>query len=123
VAFKPAKRLPKTCELPNTFLLERSRRGAAPCCASAIGVCAGGAACPAGGVCPDGRACVPGSPPPLADVVVMIADDLGECHHGQMSNLSGPYGPTMRRANCCVDDWWPEPASIGTICSGAARPI
>src|SRR5262249_44592348 len=36
----------------------------------------------------------------------------------QMSDLSGPYGPTMRRANCCVDDWWPDPASIGTICSG-----
>ena len=36
----------------------------------------------------------------------------------QISKLSGPYGPTMRRANCCVDDWWPEAASSGTICAG-----
>jgi hypothetical protein len=36
----------------------------------------------------------------------------------EMSNLSGPYGPKMQRVNCCVDDWWPDPASIGTICSG-----
>ena len=32
--------------------------------------------------------------------------------------LNGPYGVTMRRANCCVDDWWPDPASISTLCSG-----
>ena len=36
----------------------------------------------------------------------------------EMSNLSGPYGAKMRRVNCCVDDWWSEPASIGTICTG-----
>ena len=41
----------------------------------------------------------------------------------EMSNLSGPYGAKMRRVNCCVDDWWSEPASIGTICSGGCRPI
>ena len=36
----------------------------------------------------------------------------------ELSNLSGPYGAKMRRVNCCVDDWWSEPASIGTICTG-----
>jgi len=29
-----------------------------------------------------------------------------------------PYGAKMRRVNCCVDDWWSEPASIGTIFAG-----
>ena len=35
-----------------------------------------------------------------------------------MSNLLGPYGDAMRRANCCVDDWWPEVAALGTLCDG-----
>jgi hypothetical protein len=37
----------------------------------------------------------------------------------QMSDLNGAYGDTIRRANCCVDQWWPDPASISTLCSGA----
>jgi len=36
----------------------------------------------------------------------------------QLSQLGGPYGPTMRGANCCVDAWWPGGASGGTTCSG-----
>jgi hypothetical protein len=36
----------------------------------------------------------------------------------QLSDIAGPYGPTMRRASCCLDDWWPEAASLGTACAG-----
>ena len=36
----------------------------------------------------------------------------------QMSDLNGAYGDAIRRANCCVDQWWPDPASISTLCSG-----
>jgi hypothetical protein len=35
-----------------------------------------------------------------------------------MSNLAGPYAGTLRRLNCCVDDWWPEiVAESGTQCT------
>jgi hypothetical protein len=34
-----------------------------------------------------------------------------------LSDLSGPYGLTIRRANCCMDDWWPEIGALGTNCS------
>ena len=29
----------------------------------------------------------------------------------------GPYGNAIRRANCCLDAWWPEPAQDGTACT------
>lgn len=34
-----------------------------------------------------------------------------------MSSMLGPYGDMMRRANCCLDDWWPAVAELGTQCS------
>jgi len=34
-----------------------------------------------------------------------------------MSSMLGPYGDMMRRANCCLDDWWPEVSELGTQCS------
>ncbi len=80
--FKPGKHVPKGCEVPSVFYSSRHRAGAPPCCATAVGVCAGGVACPPSGVCADGRACVAAAPPPLPNVVVMIPDDLGECHYG-----------------------------------------
>jgi len=37
---------------------------------------------------------------------------------GQLSKLDGPYGPAMRRLNCCLDDWWPAIVpDAGTLCS------
>ncbi len=38
----------------------------------------------------------------------------------QMSSMTGPYGKTVRNMNCCIDDWWPEGARGGTLCTGAA---
>ncbi len=35
----------------------------------------------------------------------------------QMSQLGGAYGDAIRRANCCIDEWWPDQASLGTKCS------
>jgi hypothetical protein len=35
-----------------------------------------------------------------------------------MSSLTGPYAHSIRRMNCCIDDWWPEQAEeSGTLCS------
>jgi hypothetical protein len=34
----------------------------------------------------------------------------------QMSQLGGAYGPTIRRANCCIDEWWPEASNLGSAC-------
>jgi hypothetical protein len=37
---------------------------------------------------------------------------------GALSNLGGPYGGTIRRMNCCIDDWWPEiVGESGTQCT------
>ncbi len=35
----------------------------------------------------------------------------------ELSRLTGPYGSAMRRANCCMDDWWPEAGNLGTACT------
>ena len=36
----------------------------------------------------------------------------------QMSKLPGPYADSIRRMNCCIDDWWPEVvAETGTQCT------
>jgi len=34
----------------------------------------------------------------------------------QMSSRNGPYGFDLRRLSCCIDAWWPEGASGGTLC-------
>jgi arylsulfatase A-like enzyme len=31
------------------------------------------------------------------------------------SNLSGPYGPTIRRMSCCLDDWYNP--GVGSVCA------
>jgi hypothetical protein len=36
----------------------------------------------------------------------------------EISKLEGPYGSIIRKANCCVDAWWPDPSFLGTDCSG-----
>ncbi len=37
---------------------------------------------------------------------------------GNMSKLDGPYANTIRRMNCCIDDWWPDVvAQSGTQCT------
>ncbi len=103
VQFKPAKHLSKLCELPGTFYSSRHQPGRPPCCATVVGLCAGGAACPGSGVCPDGAACVPGPPPALPNVVLMIPDDLGSCHYGHAgecrSAQSGTPVPAPKTPN------------------------
>ena len=83
VPFKPGKHVPKVCEMPNVYYSSRHRAGKAPCCASVVGLCAEGAVCPISGFCADGRKCAPGTPPAFPNVVLMIPDDLGDCHYGQ----------------------------------------
>jgi arylsulfatase A-like enzyme len=34
---------------------------------------------------------------------------------GAFSSLSGPYGPTIRRMSCCLDDWYNP--GVGSVCS------
>ena len=59
----------------------------------------------------------------LADLF-LDPDELG-LHSGdptklvtQISDLAGPYGGTIRRMNCCLDDWWPDiVAESGTQCT------
>jgi len=75
--FKWARRLPKSCEATNVFYSSSHRAGARPCCASAIGMCPGGSACPPSGKCADGASCVAVPPLTLTNVVLMISDDQG----------------------------------------------
>jgi hypothetical protein len=35
-----------------------------------------------------------------------------------LSKTSGRYGDTIKRLNCCIDQWWPEGAIDGTLCTG-----
>jgi hypothetical protein len=59
--------------------------------------------------------------PELADLFV-DPDETG-LHSGgalikSMSSTSGPYAESIRRLNCCIDEWWPEAAAAaGTLCS------
>jgi hypothetical protein len=39
-----------------------------------------------------------------------------------LSQLDGPYGYAIRRANCCMDDWWPEVGALGSNCDGMTCP-
>jgi hypothetical protein len=92
-------------------------------------------ACPQGGAC--GRVCEPRRlkfyfTPGVGNQAAQLADlfldpDEDGLHQGkqgstkllhQISGLDSPYGTTMRRVNCCVDAWWPDPSFIGTNCSG-----
>ena len=82
IAFKWARRLPKSCETTGTFYSNHHQPGTKPCCPTVIGLCGGGTACPASGTCGDGTTCLPATPPTLPNVVLMIADDQGECHYG-----------------------------------------
>ena len=79
--FLISKRL-KSCEMPNVFYSAAHVAGQTPCCPTAVGVCAGGIVCPGSGVCPDGKPCVVGPPPNRPNFVLMIPDDLGDCHYG-----------------------------------------
>jgi Sulfatase len=77
-----SKRL-RGCEPPAVFYSSNHRPGRTPCCPVVEGVCAGGGACPASGMCtPGGPACLPGPVVSRPNVVLLIADDQGECHWG-----------------------------------------
>jgi hypothetical protein len=70
------------CEPPSVFYSAAHIPGLRPCCATEVGLCAGGAACPPSGACPDGVACVPGTQPTRPNIVLFISDDQGECAWG-----------------------------------------
>lgn len=92
------KRLPRDCEPPAVFYSSQHKPGAKPCCATAVGMCAGGVACPVTGVCPGtGVACAPGEPAPRPNFVVGIADDLGACHFGTSPECRSPQTGTPTR--------------------------
>ena len=70
------------CEPPSVFYSASHRPGSQPCCATEVGLCAGGTACPAGGTCADGMACQPGTQPARPNLVLFISDDQAECAWG-----------------------------------------
>ncbi len=96
--FKWARRVPKSCEATGVFYSAQHRSGARPCCASAVGMCPGGAACPPSGTCADGASCFPIPPLTLTNVVLMISDDQGECHYGSAGECRSVQTGTPVRA-------------------------
>ncbi len=77
-----SKRL-RGCEPPSVFYSSNHQPGRTPCCPSIEGICPGGLACPASGVCTaDASACVSEPITPRPNVVLLIADDQGDCHYG-----------------------------------------
>lgn len=70
------------CEPPNVFYSGKHQPGAKPCCATQVGVCPGGSACPANGLCAGGVRCVPGPNPVRPNVLLFITDDQSACHYG-----------------------------------------
>lgn len=79
---KWSKRL-KACEPPAVFYSPNHQPGRLPCCPAVEGICPGGGACPATGLCaPGGPACTPAPITPRPNVVMLLADDQGACHHG-----------------------------------------
>jgi hypothetical protein len=70
------------CEPPSVFYSSRHQSGARPCCATQVGVCPGGSACPASGVCAGGVRCTPGPRPSRPNVMLFITDDQSACHYG-----------------------------------------
>jgi hypothetical protein len=73
------------CEPPSVFYSPAHVPGARPCCATVHGLCPGGTVCPATGVCPAPEAitCDPRVAPARRNVILMIADDVADCHYGQ----------------------------------------
>ncbi|HEV7732790.1 MAG TPA: sulfatase-like hydrolase/transferase [Candidatus Binatia bacterium] len=68
-----------------------------------------------------------GKNPEMSDL--FIDPDESGLHKGdraslsfELSQLEGPYGRAMRRASCCMDDWWPEVGALGSICGGLTCP-
>jgi hypothetical protein len=39
-----------------------------------------------------------------------------------LSKVDGPYGFAIRRANCCLDAWWPDVGALGTSCANLGCP-
>jgi hypothetical protein len=77
-----SKRL-RGCEPPAVFYSSNHQPCRMPCCPVVEGVCAGGSACPASGTCaPGGPSCVPRPIATRPNVILLIADDQGECHWG-----------------------------------------
>jgi arylsulfatase A-like enzyme len=71
------------CEPPARFYSTLHRQGVPPCCPLAVGMCPGGAACPASGICPtENVRCQPGAPVERPNLIMVLADDQGECHYG-----------------------------------------
>jgi hypothetical protein len=106
-------------------------------CRNAPGVaCATNADCPAcadGGAC--GRVCearqlkfyvAPGASGTAHQVTDLFLDpDENGLHEGissgrslvsDISSLGGPYGDALRRAACCLDQWWSTPTMGASIC-------
>ncbi len=68
-----------------------------------------------------------GKNPQMSDL--FVDPDERSLHKGDrdsfiyaLSRLDGPYGYAIRRANCCMDDWWPEVGDLGTSCGGMTCP-
>jgi hypothetical protein len=113
--FKWARRVPKGCEATSVFYSSSHRAGARPCCASVIGMCPGGTACPPSGVCVDGASCVAIPPLTLTNVVLMISDDQGECHYGSAGECPGIA--SLRAGG--LSGWPGEPSRAGALMEGS----
>jgi arylsulfatase A-like enzyme len=66
----------------------------------------------------------PGTVPGPELVDLFLDPDEHGLHSGSgaliksMSTMTGPYASTIRRLNCCIDEWWPEiAATAGSLCS------
>jgi len=67
---------------------------------------------------------IPGGAPDSIELADIFLDPDEDGLHGKfpgtliedMSSMLGPYSDMMRRANCCLDDWFPE-ANLGTQCT------
>ena len=114
--FKWARRVPKGCEATSVFYSSSHRAGARPCCASVIGMCPGGRACPPSGVCVDGASCVAIPPLTLTNVVLMISDGQGECHYGSAGECPGnSVSSRWRTERLAVR----EPSRAGALMEGS----
>jgi len=77
------RRASEHCEPPSVFYSPRHRLNAVPCCATQVGVCPGGQACPPSGACPGtGTPCSPPPAPVRPNVILFISDDQGYCFYG-----------------------------------------
>jgi len=39
-----------------------------------------------------------------------------------LSDANGPYGDTIKKLVCCIDDWWPGDFRGFSICGNATCP-